>query len=299
MADTPSLTSSDGVMKSDFAQVHGPSSEGNPEISSGPRHEEVHMLLPHRGDNGLDGLSVSRFVPPTYDEALLGIKTKIARQEEVLRRHHVPRHWKPPGHRIGKIAFNALCLMSFGHAGLDSVWAAIMLWEEGDESAWAEGIQQTLDRLTNINVVASLLLSTCAAFITTPPPNPAMVNYTLRGPYLCILGSFALLIGGIIVCSASLLVTGKARPYWAKEVLYANRFHVYCTLAMLSYPFVSIGIATLLLAFGLLSAVWSAQDRGSACVIVLILPISMAVLFGVSNATAKAKSRLRERESNA
>lgn len=96
-------------------------------------------------------------------------------------------------------------------------------------------------------------------------------------------------------------------------MLYANRFHVHCTLIILSYPFFSIGTAALLLAFGLylilksvsmvltdfpglLSAVWTANDPGvqGASALMLILPISMSVLFGVSCATAKAQSRLRK-----
>ncbi|KAJ7693077.1 hypothetical protein B0H17DRAFT_1060705 [Mycena rosella] len=144
-----------------------------------------------------------------------------------------------------------LCITSFGYAGLDPIWAAIRLEEEGDESIWSDGIDQTCDRLNNMLVVASLLLATSAAFLTTTPPITSMLNYTLRGPYMCMLGSFGLLIGGIIVASVCVLVSSKARPYWSEQVLYANRFHVYCTLIMLSYPFFSIGVAALLLAFGI------------------------------------------------
>jgi hypothetical protein len=97
----------------------------------------------------------------------------------------------------------------------------------------------------------------------------------------------------------------------SSQVLYANRFHVYSTLIMLSYPFFSIGAAAILLAFGMeappadvpvncysgmLTAVWCAEDPGvqAAAPLLLILPISMAVLFGFSCATAAAKSRLRK-----
>ncbi|KAF9459173.1 hypothetical protein BDZ94DRAFT_1239442 [Collybia nuda] len=227
--------------------------------------------------------------------------TSIAKQQQILEKLPPPGHWKAPHlseplGRVQQITFNLLCLTSFGHSSLDSVWAAICLEEDGDESLWVEGTRQLYERLNNMLIVAGLLLASSAVFVTTVPPRAAMVNYTLRGPYICILGSFALLIGGIIVGSASLLVIGKAQPYWSKEVLYANRFHVYCTLIMLSYPFFSTAMGTLLLAFGLLSAVWCAEDRAiqGACVIVLILPVSMGVLFGVSCATASAESRLRK-----
>ncbi|KIK69327.1 hypothetical protein GYMLUDRAFT_152437 [Collybiopsis luxurians FD-317 M1] len=145
--------------------------------------------------------------------------------------------------------------MSFGHAGLETLWGAIILEEEGDESVWAEQTQQMIDRLTNMNIVAGLLLTFGASFVTTIPPRPDMVNYTLRGPYACLFISLALLMGGLVVGSFGMLVVGKTRPHWAKEachsaVLYASRFHVYCTLAVLSYPFFSIGSATMLFSCG-------------------------------------------------
>ncbi|KAJ7108490.1 hypothetical protein C8R44DRAFT_636471, partial [Mycena epipterygia] len=97
---------------------------------------------------------------------------------------------------------------------------------------------------------ASLLLATSAVFIMTVPPRPGMVNYTLRGLYICMLGSFGLLIGAIIIAAVSFLIMSRVRPSWAERVMYGNRFHVYCTLITLSYPFFSIGVGTLLLAFG-------------------------------------------------
>ncbi|KAJ7148416.1 hypothetical protein C8R43DRAFT_1008932 [Mycena crocata] len=246
----------------------------------------------------------TRVVPLTADPppgGELRRKSKIQKQEEILGRLPPPPHWRAPrrSERLRQIVFNVLCMTSFGHAGLDPIWEAIRLEEEGDDSVWADGIRQTCDRLNNMLVMASLLLATSAVFITTSPPRETTINYTLRGPYICMLGSFGLLLGGIIVASVCVLVSGKARPYWSEQVLYANRFHVYCTIIMLSYPFFSIGAASLLLAFGALSAVWCAEDPGvqAAAPLLLVLPISMAVLFGVSCATAAAKTRLRKEPS--
>ncbi|KAJ6578310.1 hypothetical protein B0H19DRAFT_931632 [Mycena capillaripes] len=167
-------------------------------------------------------------------------KSKIQRQEAILVQSPAPFHWKAlklsqPFGRLKRIIFNLLCITSFGHAGLEPIWAAIRLEEEGDDSIWSEGINQTCDWLNNMLLVASLLLATSAVFITTTPPRASMVNF----------------IGGIIVASVCVLVSSKARPYWAEQVLYANRFHVYSTLIMLSYPFFSIGAAAVLLAFGM------------------------------------------------
>lgn len=65
---------------------------------------------------------------------------------------------------------------------------------------------------------ASLLLATSAVFLTTPPPRESIINYTLRGPYTCVLVSFGLLLGGIIVASVCILVLTVARPYWSEKV---------------------------------------------------------------------------------
>ncbi|KAJ6597585.1 hypothetical protein DFH09DRAFT_904080 [Mycena vulgaris] len=152
---------------------------------------------------------------------------------------------------LQRTIFNVLCIASYGHVGLDPVWASIRLEEEGDDSVWVEGTRQLCDRLNNLLVVGSLLLATSAAFITTVPPRPTTVDYTLRGPYICILCAFGLLIGGIIVTAVSFLVLSKARPHWSERVLYSSRFHVYSTLIMLSYPIFSIGAATALLGSGM------------------------------------------------
>ncbi|KAJ7107454.1 hypothetical protein C8R44DRAFT_550783, partial [Mycena epipterygia] len=139
-----------------------------------------------------------------------------------------------------------------GHAGLTPLWVAMELERmDDDESAWVEGIRQMCKRLNNLIVVASLLLTSSAAFITTIPPKAAMVDYTLRGPYICILSSFGLFIGGIISAGGTYLMLTRARPHWVETVLYASRPHVYSTLIVLSYPFFSIGLVNMLLSFGM------------------------------------------------
>jgi hypothetical protein len=98
------------------------------------------------------------------------------------------------------------------------------------------------------------------------------------------------------------------------QVLFANRFNVYSTLIIFSYPFFSIGVATLVFAFGThaflsrrshldlitlvggLSTMWSSDDRGvqGCSVLVLLPPISMGILFVVSCVTAKHGTPLRK-----
>ncbi|KAF7341243.1 hypothetical protein MVEN_01859900 [Mycena venus] len=232
-------------------------------------------------------------------------KTLSQKEEDILIRSPLPPHMMRPPITgplgvLQRTIFNVLCIASYGHVGLDPVWASIRLEEEGDDSVWVEGTRQICDRLNNLLVVlmlanpkGSLLLATSAAFITTVPPRPTTVDYTLRGPYICLLSAFGLLIGGIIVTAVSFLVLSKARPNWSERVLYSSRFHVYSTLIMLSYPIFSIGAATALLGSGILGAMWAAEDLAlqASSPVILSMPIAMAVLFGVSYLTAKPETR--------
>ncbi|KAJ7441401.1 hypothetical protein B0H11DRAFT_2096346 [Mycena galericulata] len=225
-------------------------------------------------------------------------RTLGQKEEDILTRYPLPSHWRRPSvgaSALQRTIFSVLCMASFGHAGLAPVWASIKLEEEGDDSVWVEETRQHCDRLNNLLIVGSLLLATSAAFITTVPPRPLMADYTLQGPYILMLSATGMLVGGIIVTAVSFLVLTKARPNWAERVLYGSRFHVWSTLILGSYPIVSIGAATILLASGILSAMWAAEDLAlkASSLVILSLPLAMGVLFGVSYLTAKPATPLQ------
>lgn len=88
------------------------------------------------------------------------------------------------------------------------MWASIVLAEQGDEDPWMDGRSRTSKQHNNKLVLVStlyesaktttdlqaahqagLLLATTSVVFTTPPPDPKFLNYTRRGPYLCIHGS--------------------------------------------------------------------------------------------------------------
>jgi hypothetical protein len=110
-----------------------------------------------------NGISMNPAIQSPHNP-ILTLPTKLARREEILKKHPIPDHWKAPDSSsspMRNVVFNALCLMAFGHAGLDPIWAGIVLEEEGDESVWAEGIRQTCERLGAIIVVVSLRIRLC------------------------------------------------------------------------------------------------------------------------------------------
>jgi hypothetical protein len=100
------------------------------------------------------------------DAEILALPTSFSKKEAVLRREEYgsPSHWKPPRTNqsfgiIRWLIFTLLCIMSFGHANLDPIWAAIILTQLGDETAWDDGIKNTRDRLNNVNLVVSACVS--------------------------------------------------------------------------------------------------------------------------------------------
>jgi hypothetical protein len=65
---------------------------------------------------------------------------------------------------------------------------------------------------------AGLLLSCIVALITTPPPAPNILDYTLPGTYISLWVSFGILLGGLIVGSTDILVMGTSTPQWTYQV---------------------------------------------------------------------------------
>jgi hypothetical protein len=91
-------------------------------------------------------------------ESKMERKTLSQKEDEILTRKPLPQHWRRPVVNgpfgaLQRTVFNVLCIASYGHVGLDPVWAAIRLDEEGDDSVWVEGTRQICDRLNNLLVV--------------------------------------------------------------------------------------------------------------------------------------------------
>lgn len=122
-----------------------------------------------------------------------------------------------------------------------------------------------------------LLLGAIATFVTSNPPQTAMFDYNQRGPYICLLACFGLTLGNLIVGSALSYGLSLATPTWYREVSTLKRAlfalltmltdvvlspshgnktflgspsRICCTLVLLSYPFLSIGMATSVGALG-------------------------------------------------
>ncbi|KAJ7616604.1 hypothetical protein FB45DRAFT_1034922 [Roridomyces roridus] len=108
--------------------------------------------------------------------------------------------------RLEWLLFTGLCLASHGTKDLKHVEAALKLTAEGEDDSWARLICKACEHLNNMLLMATLLLSTTAVFLTTSPPLPHMFNYSLRMPYVCLLNSFEALMGGVIVAAVTHII---------------------------------------------------------------------------------------------
>lgn len=129
------------------------------------------------------------------------------------------------------------CVISLGHGSLRDVWSGS--YPGCPIEVWKEGRNELRERLEHINLVvrphpsadkrvrsspphlaqAGLLLSAMTGFCTTDPPgNGRILPYTKTGPYIVLLVSISLSLGGLIVGSAAAFVIHKSKDEWFREV---------------------------------------------------------------------------------
>ncbi|KAH8814510.1 hypothetical protein DL96DRAFT_415007 [Flagelloscypha sp. PMI_526] len=196
---------------------------------------------------------------------------------------------------IQDFLFSAMSLIAWGHAEMHHVWTSIVLEaDEDDDLSWPYALRSLYDRLQIVLITGGLLLASTATFLTTTPPEAHMANYTIRGPYICLLIAFGMLLGGTVVGSAQILFMAKIRAFFVRDVMLGDRFHVWGTLIILFYPFFTNCVATVLLAFGLLSSIWVADDPGlrGASILIVLLPFGIVLLLLAMWSTVKIKGGL-------
>ncbi|KZV62581.1 hypothetical protein PENSPDRAFT_617775 [Peniophora sp. CONT] len=197
----------------------------------------------------------------------------------------MPRHWRTdyadnvrPAYLrpILRGAFTTFCMIAYGHRTLEEQWRVLH-----ETSAFLEEKRRLSSMVQTVNVVATLLLASTATFITTTPPKLGIIDYTRRGPYICLFASFGLLLGGIIVGCIVQFAFSSSTQRWVRDTLMKTRFRIWVLMLLLGYPFISIALAASVNILGLLVAAWSSDD----CVVkigsgfLLALPVSLLGLF--------------------
>ncbi|KAA1477605.1 hypothetical protein DENSPDRAFT_786865 [Dentipellis sp. KUC8613] len=249
------------------------------------------------------------------DNHALRFTVRKPKRDDARRRDALPPWWKfevnvtPLLNAALQIAFRILCLIALGHANLEDLWVIC----NSDEDSWLDIKDRLWNRINTITIVAGLLLGSTAAFLTTTPPTPDLFDYSARSSYRCILLSFGLTIGCLIVGSAMLFVMAKCQAEWFCKTMMGSRLRVCCTLIIIAYPFFCIGVSTTIFSFGFLLAGWHSHDPllRTGCVFLLLVPCLMIPLFmytqmrglrhtwrtlvgtPVKNAVARLHSKLR------
>jgi hypothetical protein len=81
--------------------------------------------------------------------------------EELLHRHPMAVRFRKPARKglFGRLrwtVFTLLCFTAYGQPGMEPLWAAFRLEEEGDESLWKEAVDILTGRMNNLVVVVCL-----------------------------------------------------------------------------------------------------------------------------------------------
>ncbi|KZV62573.1 hypothetical protein PENSPDRAFT_642045 [Peniophora sp. CONT] len=164
----------------------------------------------------------------------------------------MPQHWRndyssniqPQFLRpILRVTFTVFSIIAFGQPTLETQWRII-----NDAGVFTQEKERLSKMVGTVNVVvfhfqATLLLATTAAFITTDPPEAGILNYTRRGPYICLIASFFLFLGGIIVGCAVQFALTSCTSEWIRDTLMGTRFRVWTMMLLLGYPFMAIAVA--------------------------------------------------------
>lgn len=167
----------------------------------------------------------------------------------------LPSHWAVPDvkeHPISSALFRALCLVSMARTSLKHHWKSKI-----DDDKWEEHRKTCVDRLSNTNIAAGLVLTTSAVFVSTQPPLTSFLPYTIRICYTLALGSFAHALGGLLCGLAVVNIYEACDRLWAKDVLMGTRFRLCCTLLFISWPTISLTISIIFLMLSLLIACYA------------------------------------------
>lgn len=165
--------------------------------------------------------------------------------------------------------------------GTPSLERLLQIIEQEDDTQWKELKTLLVDRTSNINVVASLAIGTCASFLASSGPTD-IANWSHPFPYLCILAGSVFATLSVLSGIGLLAFVNTLRPQTVKDMRSSNLKFV-LTITLLAMPFLCLFISGLASVTGCLGAVWFGNSTwartgvtaGFAWFIIMIL-----VIFG-------------------
>ncbi|KAI6149888.1 hypothetical protein BKA82DRAFT_997778 [Pisolithus tinctorius] len=165
--------------------------------------------------------------------------------------------------------------------GTPSLERLSQIIEQEDDTQWKELKTLLVDRTSNINVVASLAIGTCATFLASSGPTD-IADWSHPFPYLCILAGSVFATLSVLSGIGLLAFINTLQPRTVKEMRSSNLKFV-LTITLLAMPFLCLFISGLASVTGCLGAVWFGNSTwartgvtaGFAWFIIMIL-----VIFG-------------------
>lgn len=165
--------------------------------------------------------------------------------------------------------------------GTPSLERLSQIIEQEDDTQWKELKTLLVDRTSNINVVASLAIGTCATFLASSGPTD-IADWSHPFPYLCILAGSVFATLSVLSGIGLLAFINTLRPHTVREMRSSNLKFV-LTITLLAMPFLCLFISGLASVTGCLGAVWFGNSTwartgvtaGFAWFIIMIL-----VIFG-------------------
>ncbi|GJE84090.1 hypothetical protein PsYK624_001650 [Phanerochaete sordida] len=177
-----------------------------------------------------------------------------------------------------RVFLKLLCLASLGHASMESYWKVC----REDERTWLESTDRLMDRLNAIVLVAGLVLSSTAAFVTTAPPTDGDFNYNVYAAYILLLISFLSSLGTLMVGAGIAFVLAKCDRDWFVDTHLGSQSRILCTMYIIAYPFCSMSFSGTMAALGLLVSAFNSPNeliaKGGHGIWLLFWPLSC--LFG-------------------
>ncbi|KAG2085943.1 uncharacterized protein F5147DRAFT_729702 [Suillus discolor] len=167
----------------------------------------------------------------------------------------LPDFWAVPDfneHPILSTLFRILCLISMSRPSLEHHWKSKI-----NDDEWEKHRKSFIDRLSNTNIAAGLVLTTSAVFLSTQPPLASFLPYTLRACYILAFGSFAHALGGLLTGLAVVNIYEACDRIWTNEVLTATRFRLCCTLMFIAWPAISLTLSIIFLMSSLIIACYA------------------------------------------
>ncbi|KAH7927032.1 hypothetical protein BV22DRAFT_1193926 [Leucogyrophana mollusca] len=147
-----------------------------------------------------------------------------------------------------------------------------------NESQWQDFKSALFSRVGNINVVASLILATTAAFLTTEP-GTSIANWLQPMPYVTILAAFCLAFLAVGCGTFLLFVLMDVQANSLRELSH-RPWKFTLALTLLALPTLFVGAAGAAGIVGLCGAVWCGDNAVAKAGLTLTVALTAGIVLG-------------------